>query len=366
MKHLTVMIKPASSLCDMHCSYCFYNDVAASRHKASLGLMSRETAAAMLKNIFCELEPGDHITFAFQGGEPGLAGLEFFSYFADEAKKLASPAVKIHYAFQTNGLMIDEDWCRFFKAYKFLIGLSLDGDAALHNRNRRDNQGKGTFGAVMKAKRLLDRFKVDYNILCVLTSENARRAHKIWDFILREEIRYIQFIPCLEPLDGQAPTALTSEKFYRFYSDIFLRWKKEADKGNLVVVRLFEDLAALLLAGRPVTCGLSGGCKPQIIVEADGLVYPCDFYVLDKYLAGDLTKHTVREIFDALVKSTFLEESRQMRTYPHPQCMDCSHNSWCRGGCKRMAQAVYGEKCGMRLFLDEHLNELLSIYRRCM
>jgi len=340
--------------------YCFYSDVAAARTEAFHGVMTQDAAAALIKNTFSELSAGDHITFAFQGGEPGLAGLGFFSFFVEEVKRLAPPRVKVHYAFQTNGLMINDDWCKFFKENNFLIGLSMDGDAALHNKNRMDSQGKGTFARVMDAKKLLDKHKVDTNILCVLTVESARRARRIWDFIIREKISHVQFIPCLEPLDGESPIALTSDRFYRFYSDIFPLWKREAERGNLVVVRLFEDLAALMLTGRPITCGVSGRCSPQIIVEADGGVYPCDFYVLDKYRVADLTQQSIREAFESVVKCGFLEESRMMP----PWCVDCAHKGWCAGGCKRMARAVYGENCGMRRFLDECLRDLVAVYQR--
>ena len=357
MKHINVMIKPASSLCDMRCKYCFYFDVAASRQEFSKGIMTQEAAAAIIKNVFCDLETGDHITFAFQGGEPGLAGLEFFEFFVEEVKQAANPKVKIHYAFQTNGLMIDEAWCAFFKKNNFLVGLSIDGDAALHNKNRTDSAGKGTFTRVLTAKKLMDKYSVDYNMLCVLTAENSRRAKRIWEFIMREGIKYIQFIPCLEPFNQDSVHALTGEKFYRFYSDLFPLWKREAEKGNRLVVRFFEDIASLMITGRPATCGLSGRCSPQIIVEADGSVYPCDFYVLDEYKVGNLAKDTLREVFEAAVKSSFLE------TQPATdRCRGCRHIKWCSGGCKRMKRAVYGERCGMRLFLDENLCELLTVF----
>jgi len=324
--------------------------------------MTQETAEAIIKNTFNVLTPGDHITFAFQGGEPSLSGLDFFNCFTETVKKSKSTTpIRVHYAFQTNGLTVDEAWCEFFKKNKVLVGLSLDGDAALHNRNRMDIRGKGTYNRVIAAKKLFDRHQVDYNILCVLTSESARRAQRIWDFILRENIKHIQFIPCLEPLEGPIPnTALTPTRFYQFYSTLFRLWKKEAEKGNVISVRLFEDLAALHLMGQRVTCGLSGRCTPQIIIEGDGSVYPCDFYVLDEYRIGDLTQNNLQEVFESVVKSDFLKEAHQMPSW----CAGCAHNIWCRGGCKRMAQAIYGEHCGMRLFLDECLDDLLAVAHR--
>ena len=369
MKRLTVMIKPASSLCDMRCTYCFYYDVAASRHRASMGIMTRETASALIRNVYSELSAGDSISFAFQGGEPGLAGLDFFIFFTETAKSAAGRGVKTSYAFQTNGLMIDDAWCRFFKDNNVLVGLSLDGDSALHNHNRIDAHEKGTYNRVMEAKKLLDRHNVHYNILCVLTSESARRARRLWGFILKEGIRYIQFIPCLEPLDTARPdaisgtgamAALTAPRFYKFYADLFPLWKAEADKGNMVSVRLFEDIAGIYLAGRGLTCGISGRCTPQIVVEADGSVYPCDFYVLDEYRVSNLAEFTIKEVFEAVVACGFLGQEQQA----YAQCGNCAYHKWCQGGCKRMAKAVYGDECGMKLFLDECLKELLVVVRR--
>ena len=368
MKRLTVMIKPASSLCDMRCKYCFYYDVAASRHNASMGIMSREVASALLHNVFSQLTAGDHITFAFQGGEPGLAGLDYFKFFTEEAKKMAPPRVRIHYAFQTNGLILNsvsdtspDEWCQFFKENDFLIGLSLDGDAALHNLNRLDANGKGTHSRVLSAKKMLDKHHVSYNILCVLTSESARRAKRIWDFIIREKIRHIQFIPCLEPLGSKTDgSALTGAKFFQFYRTLFLLWKNETKKGNVVHVRMFEDIAGIYLAGRAVTCGISGRCSPQIVVEADGSTYPCDFYVLDEYRTGNLAENSIKEVFEAVVKSAFMQEAREQPAW----CQGCAYMKWCGGGCKRMTRAVYGENCGMRAFLDECLDDLLATVRR--
>jgi len=363
MKRLVLMIKPASSSCDMRCNYCFYNDVAVSRHKANLGIMERKTALTLLTNVFSELKAGDQITFAFQGGEPALAGLEFFSFFTQQAKKMAPPKVRIYYAFQTNGLILAGEnaanWCALFKDYGFLIGLSLDGYAALHNLNRHDAIGKGTHSKVLEAKKMLDTYNVEYNILCVLTLESARRAKRIWDFIITHRIKHVQFIPCLEPLhqESEGP-ALTSQKFYQFYSILFPLWKRAALEGNMVHVRLFEDLAGIFLAGKAVTCGMSGRCSPQMVVEADGSVYPCDFYVLDKYKTSDLTKHNIREVFEATVTGVFLKESRVQPKW----CNGCAYVSWCGGGCKRMAKAVYGKDCGIRRFLDEYLKDLLEVY----
>jgi len=356
MKRINVMLKPASSLCNLRCKYCFYHDVAASRQMASMGIMEREAASVVVKNIYASLAPGDELIFSFQGGEPGLAGLDFFEFFVNEAKKIAPQGIKTSYSMQTNGLMIDKNWCEFFIENQFLIGLSLDGDAMLH-QNRLDSNGKSTFNRVMTAKKLLDTYQVPYNILCVLTTETSRRAAKLWNFIKKERIKYIQFIPCLESLSNDTLNsyALTGNKFFEFYSTLFPLWQREAESGNLVNIRLFDDISSLYLSGSAATCGISGRCYPQIVVESDGSVYPCDFYVLDEYKVADLTKQTLREAFETMVKSDFFAKPTEKNT----ACEGCTYYSWCQGGCKRMAKAVYGNNCGMKLFLDKHLNDLL-------
>lgn len=362
MKNFTIMIKPASSLCNMQCTYCFYADVAAARAHQSLGIMSPEVATAIIQNVAVSLTKGDQLTFSFQGGEPMLAGLEFFTFFVSQVKAIIPPTIRVHYAMQTNGTLVTDEWCELFKAHGFLLGVSIDGDAALHNQNRTDTQGKGSFNRVMKAKRLFDVHKITYNVLCVLNGENARYPRRIWEFFIREKIAYIQFIPCLEPLASseKATFALTGDKFYTFYASIFSLWKKGLQSNQLIKVQLFEDLAALHLYGHPVTCGLSKGCSPQIILEADGSAYPCDFYVLDAFKVGNLATQTLEEVFKAVLSSPFYAHEKAIPAH----CHACAHYPWCQGGCKRMSKAVYSEGCGMRMFLDAHLQTLLQVYRQ--
>ena len=142
-------------------------------------------------------------SFAFQGGESTLAGLDFYRGVMELEKKYARPGVRIQNAIQTNGYLIDDAWAQFLAENHFLVGLSLDGPAEIHNRNRVDNAGKGTFNKVLHAAKLFDKYGVDYNILCVVTGRNARSAEKIYRFYRKQNFRWLQFIPCLEPLEAQ-------------------------------------------------------------------------------------------------------------------------------------------------------------------
>ncbi|MDR2535346.1 MAG: SPASM domain-containing protein, partial [Treponema sp.] len=365
MKQLHTLIKPASSLCNMRCSYCFYADISARRQSPSKGIMTSTTAAGIINNIFKDLSFGDSITFAFQGGEPALAGLswyqDFTSMVADQSR---GRDIKIRYAFQTNGLLLDETWCELFHTHHVLVGLSLDIIPSLHDKNRITPDGSGTYREVMRCKELLEKYKVPYNILCVLTNQLAREPDKAWRFILQEKIGYIQFIPCLEG-SGEAavPNVLNPVRFSSFYSRIFHWWAKSLEAGQYISIKFFDDIANLFFRNLPGTCGITGRCQAQFVIEADGSVYPCDFYALDAYNLGNLTEQTLREIFDAPGMRSFLTENPKV---PH-LCGTCAFYRFCRGGCKRMRDVMYcgpaGVVCGYKLFLEKRLNSLEDALR---
>jgi uncharacterized protein len=325
--------------------------------------MKAETAREIIGHTFKDLEGGDEVTFAFQGGEPTLAGLKWFKDFSAHVSRVRGD-ITIRYAFQTNGLLLDQEWAAFFKKNNFLVGLSLDGSKGLHDRNRLDAEGRGSWERVMGAKRLLDENQVDYNILCVLTNELAGDGEKIWAFILREKISYIQFIPCLEGL-ADDPSGVTGgvhglrpPRFAQFYSRLFSLWLKELEGGHYVSVKFFDDTANYFFKGLVSSCGINGLCSPHFVVEADGGVYPCDFYVLDPYRTGDLTRQSPGEIFGSPAAQTFLAEGKNGDLRP---CRGCAYQSLCRGGCKRMRNSMYygeGNFCGYRAFLDKCLRRL--------
>lgn len=361
MKHLTVMIKPASSLCNMRCRYCFYEDVSQSRAIPSYGMMSAETADALIARVAAAVESGGSITFAFQGGEPLLAGMDFFRFFIDQSQKKLSH-LRINYSLQTNGVLLDAEWCQFLYQNHFLVGLSLDGYAELHNKNRIDAGGKESYTKVINAKKLLDDFKVEYNILTVLTSEAARRPQRIWKFIKEEKISFVQFVPCLDELhpEKKNPWALTPRRFFEFYNQLFLLWREEVLKGNYISVKLFDDLVNLFVRQQVTACGINGQCNPQFIIEADGGVYPCDFYVLDEYLVGNIHQSAINEIASHPKNTDFVCSRKQLPD----ACNSCRYRQACGGGCKRMEQAMYVDAsgyCGLQHFLDAHLSELCHI-----
>jgi len=364
MREFAVMLKPASSLCNLRCKYCFYADIAEAREVRSFGIMSQETTKKVLDNIQKDLVAGDHITLSFQGGEPTLAGLPYFQAFV-QIVKTWNPGIKVSYALQTNATLLDDDWCRFLAENHFLVGISLDMLPACHNAQRPDASQQGTFSRVMAAKKLLDQYKVEYNVLCTLTNELARHPTQIWKQIQQQDLRYVQFTPCMSELNTDTPSvyALTPKRFASFYTQLFPLWLDALKKNNYYSIKLFDDLVNLLALGRPTACGIDGHCRPQIIVEADGSVYPCDFYATDEYKIGSLTESSLLELFRSPNVATFLNR-------PHPQpalCANCRYYRICHGNCKRMQENICLQPndsyCGYQAFLDSCIGPLSQIAR---
>lgn len=261
MKHISVLIKPASALCNLRCKYCFYANVSSLREVRSYGKMKTEVAEKMINNIYADLEDGDQLTLAFQGGEPTLAGLEYFkriASFVDAQEK----KVTVHYALQTNGTIINRKWCEFLKAHDFLVGLSIDGNPLYHDLNRIDTKGRGTFHRVLETKRLFDEYQIEYNVLCVLTNPLAKEAKKVFQFLKDEKIRFVQFIPCLDDLDADKKSsfALVPKRFAGFYHQMLKLWLEELRQGNYISIKLFDDIVNLLVRHQVTACGILGNC----------------------------------------------------------------------------------------------------------
>lgn len=343
MKQLSVLIKPASALCNLRCRYCFYANISDLREVRSFGRMKSDVMEKMIDTIYLDLNDGDKMSFAFQGGEPTLAGLAYFKSFVAYVNQ-QEKNVTVNYAIQTNGTLINEDWCQFLADQHFLVGLSIDGGIKFHNDNRPDVKGNGTYTKVMATKKLFDRFAIDYNILCVLTNQNARHPKQLFNFIITNQIKYMQFIPCLDDLGAAEPSAyvLTPERFASFYKQLYFLWEREYRKGNYYSINLFDNIANLLGHGHINACGLVGKCAIQYVIEADGSVYPCDFYVLDEYRLGNITESSLRQLFATKVGQKFLRTPRDMSGL----CETCPYIQVCGGGCQRMEQTVYKNKEG--------------------
>lgn len=343
MKKLTstnVLIKPASSLCNLRCTYCFYLDSAQNREQESYGIMTEETLETVIKNAFTpEMQ---NLTIAFQGGEPTLAGLPFFKKAVEFIEKYNTRKINVNKAIQTNGILVDDDWAEFFKENNFLVGVSLDGPKDCHDPFRCDINGKGSHKKVMAAIEILRKHNVDFNILCVVNSITAKKIQSIYTFFKKQNFEYLQFIPCLQGFgkeEEKMPYTLSAKDFGTFMCNLFDLWYRDFTTTGLPHIRQFENYVEMMLGYPPESCGMSGFCVCQNVIEADGSIYPCDFYVLDKFRLGNAKTNSYDEIYQEGIDRGFV----QNKLIVHDDCKTCRFLNICRGGCRRYCEPVEGE-----------------------
>lgn len=341
MNCVNMLIKPVSGLCNLRCRYCFYDDVTTHRAKVNMGVMSEDMLELVVQEAFAAVHPGGRVSFAFQGGEPTLAGLNFFRKFISMEEKLCPSYVLIEHAIQTNGILLDEEWASFLKKNHFLVGLSLDGMKELHDLNRVDFSNNGTHSKVVRALKLLQKYNVDTNILCVITGQCARHYKEVYQTLKQSGCRYLQFIPCLDPFDserGGMPFSLKPEAYAQFLCGLFDLWYQDWKNNNYVSIRLFDDYVHLLVGNPPGTCATIGQCGSYFVIEGNGAVYPCDFYVLDRWRMGTLGEKSLNEMRRSPAAIAFQEENKLK-----PQaCGGCQWMPLCNGGCKRDRWLVGG------------------------
>ena len=337
---LNVLIKPVSGACNMNCTYCFYCDEMENRSQKSFGIMSEKTAESLIQKAL----DGTHsaCTFAFQGGEPTLRGLDFFRFFCDTVRSCNIHKIPVQFALQTNGLVIDMEWAAFFAEQGFLIGLSMDGNKRIHDSMRRRRDGRGSFNNILRASQLFDNHHVEYNILTVVSASLAKNIKEVYEFYLRNNFIYQQYIPCLDPIGEKSPAhewSLTPEAYGGFLKTLFDLWYRSFKREKPVSIRYFDNLVLMLLGRPPESCGMLGRCTFQHVIEADGSVFPCDFYVLDSYKLGNIHTDSFEDIAKAREKIGFIEKSLHV----DPECQTCKWYSLCRGGCRRDRDTFTGK-----------------------
>ena len=360
MRDLSIMIKPVSGRCQLRCGYCFYRDAAERRAVPCPGPMSLETAERLLRQVFRDAAPGDRVSFCFQGGEPTLIGAAFLRSFVDRAEVLSRGA-ELSWSIQTHGLLLGDELLSLFRERSFLVGLSFDLLPEVHDAARVDPRGTPTASRVLRAAERLAREGIDFNILATLTRPLAQRPREAWDVIRQHGFRFVQITPCaapLGPVDGD-PWSLTPRLFASFTSQLFDLWHEAFLSGDYISVKLFDDLVHRLAFGSVTACGLDGRCRPQLVVEADGSVYPCDFYCLDDLRLGDLRTDPPEVLLDRAAALPFMRGALPVH------CVSCPHAALCGGGCRRMRGCVFpsprGGDCGMRLFLDRSIDRLQAL-----
>ena len=355
MKNISLLIKPVSARCQYRCRYCFYDKLASTRSEKDLGIMQNETVFSLISSVFAH-KPR-YVSFVFQGGEPLLAGIGFYETFIDTVDQFNTCNAHVQYSLQTNGALIDEKFCHFFKKHRFLIGLSLDGTKEMNDFNRIDAFGKSTFSATMAAARMLKKEGVMVNVLNVLTDQNARYGEKIYRFYRANGLDYMQFIPCIDEV-GSKRNSLSPGRLATFLKTVFDLWYIDLINGRPSYIRQFENYVNLLCGLPAEDCSMNGYCGLYYVVEADGSLYPCDFYCVDEYRVGDLKTDDPFAITEK--HRSFIDQSLVLPD----KCKSCKYFILCRGGCRRDRQSPeqINKYCdGYYDFFDYTYNRLLYI-----
>ena len=343
MPPLQIMIKPASGACNMNCEYCFYHDVMQKRCEGALGMMSEQTLETILTKAFRYAT--SECTIAFQGGEPTLTGLAFFKRYVQIIKGLKPKNLKIYSAIQTNGYQLNEEWAKFFKENDFLVGISIDGNQYLHDQYRVDRRGNKTYESVMKTVAMFQKYNIDFNVLTVVTRGIARNAARVYKHFKENKLNNMQFVPFIgafDQSDSGKSFALKPHEYGRFLISLFDLWYQDILDNKYVYIRYFENLAGVIKGHPPESCALGGACSKHYVLESDGGVYPCDFYVLPEYKIGNLVTDSFEEIEQNRNRIGFVEKSRAL----NPECYSCQWFQLCRGGCQRYRESSVGQTGG--------------------
>jgi len=334
-RNLSVMLKPSSSKCNLNCKYCFYHSIANAREVEDYGFMKKETLEDIIAKIktYCN---GGHCTIGIQGGEPLLRGIDFYKGFIKYINENSNNGTTFRYSIQTNGTLITEEWARFFKENNILVGISLDGSKDIHNLNRLNYSGRGSFIDVVKGIKLLQKYDVDFNILVVVTPIVVRKIESCYNFFKKNGLRYLQFIPCLDPFESKEAGiknkfSLTSKEYTVFLIKLFDLWYADVVNDDFVSIRYFDNIVGLFLGHNYEACDMNGRCSCQHIIESDGSVYPCDFYTYEKHSIGNILNETFDDMHNKECTKKFILESFNISK----KCRQCKFYSICRGGCKR-------------------------------
>ncbi|XZG69190.1 anaerobic sulfatase maturase [Chitinibacteraceae bacterium HSL-7] len=353
------MVKPSGAQCNLDCSYCFYLHKEDLLHQPKMPRMSESLLEAHIRQ-YIEAQTGDEVVFSWQGGEPTLMGLDFFRRVVELQARHKKPDQRIENDLQTNGTLLDDEWGAFLKEHNFLVGLSIDGPAELHDKHRYSKGGKPTYERVMAAAALLHRHQVPFSALCVVNRDNARRPIDVYRF-LRDQVRprMIQFIPGMEshdfhavapghwqantlPVLGSArakpgaPDSVVTEwsiapdDWGYFLNRVWDEWIKH-DYGR-VFIDQFENVISMMFGAGSQKCVTGQICGKALAIEHNGDLYSCDHFVYPEYKLGNIAdSHQGDLAFSETQKRFAYAKSNTLPKY----CQSCLYLQLCWGNCPK-------------------------------
>ncbi len=330
----SLLIKPVSAVCNLDCSYCFYLDRQTDPYRAlEKRAMQEETLERLIDSFLFYSYPNS--VFAFQGGEPTLAGLPFFRRVVELQGERGRNGQNVSNAIQTNGMLLDEDWCALFREYRWLVGLSLDGPEEVHDLHRVNRAGHSTWKRVVESLRLMQREKVEFNVLCVLSKANVGKAKELYRFFTGLGVDNIQYIPLSEFDENGKPLpyTITAAEYGQFLCETFDLWWPQRRK---IRIRTFDNIAEALAGQKPGSCTMHETCDSYVVVEYNGDIYPCDFFVERDWRLGNIGIDSWTEIARKQRRYSFARK----KTLAHPECEVCEWQAMCHGGCPKSRYAM--------------------------
>ena len=355
-----IMCKPVCGACNLDCSYCYYTmkprELYPGRHRFK---MTEEVLEKYTRQYMAAMPV--HVDFGWQGGEPLLAGKAFFRKAVEFQKRFGRDGQEVANALQTNGTLLDDEWCELIAEHSFLVGISLDGPAQWHDAFRRDRRGQATFHRAWAGVELLRKHRCEFNVLVTLNSANAPHAGDIYRYFVNRGIRYVQFIPILER-DEQGdvqPFSCTAAQWGRFLLEVFDQWASR-DVGK-VSERFIDNVLHTIVYGKASMCCYSDRCANAHILEFNGDVYACDHFVYPEWKIGNLMDRPLGE----LVTDPRLDEFAALKTAVPQACRGCEFFEYCRAGCPKHHVPIGTDPArvnwfceGYKLFFREALGEL--------
>jgi len=325
------MIKPAGPSCNLACDYCYYREKAA-YYPGSSFRMAEETLERVVA-AYLGAHPGPEVVFGWQGGEPLLMGLPFYRRALELQARHARAGQRVVNSLQTNATLVDEGWAAFFGAHGFLVGVSLDGPAELHDRHRRGRSGEPSFSRVRAGLEILQRHGVECNALVTVNRANAEHPLEVYRCLTSLGLDHLQFIPIVERESALSrkvtPSSVRPGPLGRFLCEIFDYWARH-DVGR-VFVQVFESALNLWLGHPPTLCVFAPRCGHALVVEHNGDLYACDHFVYPEYLRGQVTPGTLASLVEGEDQRAFGLAKADLSQ----QCRGCPVLRFCGGDCPK-------------------------------
>jgi len=327
-----IFVKPVGSACNLACRYCYYSRSGLKAEPAK-GPMAGDVLASYIRQHMAAA-PAEVVRFSWHGGEPTLAGLDFFRRAVALQKKYRPDGKQVVNGIQTNGTLIDENWCRFLSRERFTVGLSLDGPQAIHDRHRQDKRGQPSFRQVMRAFDLLQLHGIRTDILCVLTNRSVTQPETLYAFFKRIGAEFLSLLPLVQPRPGKGGAvsriSVEATAFGSFLCAIFEEWKAH-DIGR-IQVEMFEEAIRTAFGRPPSVCIFRPTCGDVPVVEQNGDFYSCDHYVRPRYRLGNIQKNHLADLLESPAQREF---GRAKKTNLPAACRTCEVLDMCNGGCPK-------------------------------